>query len=121
MIESGIYERLAQEGEIDELQTLASQNRAWLSQPSEAQRRQLLAEAFMTAIPDLLDSVSEGSKEEAEAARKELNLIAELFRSARSPQMRQAGAIWKARAMAGGSSYLFVKTAKTNFYAPAKS
>lgn len=82
-IQPGIYERLVEEGEYEELQTLATQGRAWLSRPSEAQRRQLLVESFANVIPDLLDAVSGGSKEAAEAARRELQIIAELFRRAR--------------------------------------
>lgn len=82
-IQPGIYERLVEEGEYDEIQALATQGRAWLSQPSEAQRRQLLVESFANVIPDLLDAVSGGSKEAAESAKRELHMIAELLRRAR--------------------------------------
>lgn len=91
-IQPGIYERLVEEGEYDEIKKLAAQGRASLSRPGETQRRQLLLDSIASAIPALLDAVADGSKVEAEAARRELNLIAELFRSARqlAPDLGQA-------------------------------
>lgn len=79
----GIYERLVAESEIDEIRSLQAQQMAWVSHPDKSQRRQLLVDAFASAIPDLLDAVAGGTDEEAEAARLELQVIAGLFRSAR--------------------------------------
>lgn len=80
----GIYQRLVREGEWDELQRLEREGRAWIDVPDEAERRQLLADEFSARVPELLDAVASGTEQEAEAARRELKLMAALMQAARA-------------------------------------
>ncbi|GAA4400562.1 DUF3427 domain-containing protein [Quisquiliibacterium transsilvanicum] len=100
----GIYQRLVHEGEWDEIQRLEREGRAWTDVPGESERRQLLADEFSARVPELLDAVASGSEQEAEAARRELKLMAALMQAARtsvpasalplpSPQLRVLRAI----------------------------
>jgi superfamily II DNA or RNA helicase len=79
----GIYERLVRDGEWEEVQKLVLEGRAWVDEPSDPQRRQLLADEFAARIPELLDIVTSGCEEDAEAAQRELRLIAALLKAAR--------------------------------------
>jgi superfamily II DNA or RNA helicase/HKD family nuclease len=80
----GLYERLVREDEWAELRALEAQGRAWIEVPSQARRRELLLDEFASRVPELLDRASSSGGEEAEAARQELRLIAELMRAARA-------------------------------------
>jgi superfamily II DNA or RNA helicase/HKD family nuclease len=80
----GLYERLVREDEWAELQALQAQGRAWIEVPGQARLRELLLEEFASRVPELLDLASGGSSEEAEAARRELRLLADLMRAARA-------------------------------------
>jgi superfamily II DNA or RNA helicase/HKD family nuclease len=80
----GIYQRLVREGEWDEIQRLEREGRAWTDVPGETERRQLLADEFAARVPELLDAAASGSEQEAEAARRELKLMAALMQAARS-------------------------------------
>ena len=79
----GIYERLVREGEEAEVNQLEAEGRAWVESVSEKARRDYLLDEIISRIPELLDHAAASSKDEAEQARAELRLIAQMLRAAR--------------------------------------
>lgn len=79
----GLYERLVSEDESSILDELVATNRALISTPTKAQRREHLVDLLTSRLPELLDAVAGASKYDAEQASAELKLISHLLKEAR--------------------------------------
>lgn len=73
---SGLYERLVSDNESAEIGRLVASNRALVSIPSQAQRREYLINELTAQLPELLDAISSPLTGNNEQARAELKLIA---------------------------------------------
>ena len=87
----GLYDRLINEDEVASLDAIAAAFGALIDKPSRAQQREHLIDSLTARLPELLDIVVKGVKEDAEQSRAELQLIAHLLREARKQGHDDAG------------------------------
>jgi superfamily II DNA or RNA helicase/HKD family nuclease len=79
----GLYERLIMQDEAAMLDALALAKGALIAAPTQAQRREYLVHALTSRLPELLDIVASGTKNDVDQSKAELQLIAALLRAAR--------------------------------------
>lgn len=87
----GLYERLVTSDEAERIDGLVKDQRAVVTQPTQAQRREHLLNMLTARLPELLDAVSAQSESAVDAARAEIELIAALMRQARLDEVAPPG------------------------------
>lgn len=80
----GLYDRLIYEDEVEEIASLAGQNRALVVSPSLHQRREQLIAEMVQRLPELLDEAASQQTEASEKAKAEIELIRQLLIRMRS-------------------------------------
>lgn len=93
LLPQGLYERLVSSDETREIDAMVTANRAWVSTPSTAQRREHLIDELAARLPELLDAVAGTTDGNTDQARAELKLIAHLLREARLKQDQDAAVV----------------------------
>jgi superfamily II DNA or RNA helicase/HKD family nuclease len=79
----GLYERLIRDEEVGEIAELESTQRALVSLPSKAERREHLLDELTSRLSEILDDISGKVDGRYEQEHAELKLIASLLRTAR--------------------------------------